>query len=111
VSAARARARIAGVTAARRARRVRLGPLVGRRWCQAASTSNAGRGCCGLGDRSVGSGTTAGGFAGDQAQVGADRGAGEPVPVPDLDREPEPGQGGDPALHSSLATVTAHGGW
>ena len=31
-----------------------------------------------------------------QPEVGADRGAGEPVPVADLHRQPEPGQGGDP---------------
>ena len=36
-------------------------------------------------------------LGGDQADEGADGVAGEPVPVADLDREREPGQGADPA--------------
>src|SRR2546421_195254 len=57
----------------------------------------AGVGVTGLGDRTLAAAGAARGLAGDQAEVGADAGAGEPVPVADLHGQPEPGQGGDPA--------------
>ena len=47
----------------------------------------------------------AGGALGrDQAEVGADRGAGEPVPVADFDGQPEPGQ----RRHPTQATQPPH---
>ena len=41
----------------------------------------------GLGDAALGTRSSGGVFGRDQAQVGTDRGAGEAVPVADLDRE------------------------
>ena len=46
----------------------------------------------GLGDRPLRPALPGGMLAGHQAEVGADAGAGEPVPVTDLDRQREPGQ-------------------
>ena len=53
-------------------------------------------------------------LGGHQPDERADGGAGEPGPVPDLDRQPEPGQGGDaaqatqPAHHRGVAGVGGH---
>src|SRR5206468_9147158 len=51
----------------------------------------------GLGHRALNSGPSGGELAGNQPDEGPDGVAGEPVPVTDLDREPEGGQRGDPA--------------
>jgi hypothetical protein len=54
-------------------------------------------------------------LGGHQPEVRADRGPGEPVPVTDLDCQPEPGQGGDPpqtaesAHQVGIAGVLSHG--
>ena len=94
---ASARARTAaGWPSARRARS-RLGRS-GRRWCQAASTSS--RRAWPLPVLVIPPWTRrapGGELRGHQPEVGADRGAGEPVPVGDLDAEPDRGQRGDPA--------------
>ena len=51
----------------------------------------------GLGDPALGAFVAAGVLGGHQPEVGADARAAQAVPVADLDREGEPGQGGDPA--------------
>src|SRR5664280_89753 len=57
----------------------------------------AGVGVAGLGDRALGTGLTRGGLGRYQAHIGPDTGAGQSVPVADLDGQPERGQRGDPA--------------
>ncbi len=57
----------------------------------------AGVGVAGLGDRALMTSFAAGVLGRDQPEERPDRGAGEPVPVPDLDREPERGQRRDTA--------------
>ena len=70
----------------------------GGRWCQAASISS--RRACPLPVLVIDPWrreAPGGGLGGHQPEVGADRAAGQPVPVADLDRQPERGQRGDPA--------------
>src|SRR5699024_7409822 len=51
----------------------------------------------GLGDGPLGPGLARGMLAGDQSDEGCDGGAGEAVPVANLDRQSKPGQAADPA--------------
>ncbi len=57
-------------------------------------------GVAGLGDRPLNARRPRGMLAGHQTDEGTDGAAGEPVPVADLDRECEPGQGADPTQTS-----------
>jgi hypothetical protein len=56
----------------------------------------ASMGVPGLGDPALNPPISRGALAGHEAEVGADRGAGEPLPVGDLDTEPDRGQRRDP---------------
>ena len=64
----------------------------------------AGVGVPGLGDRALGALPAGGGLGGHQPEVGTDGGSGEPMPVTDLDGQPEPGQRG----HPTQTTQPAH---
>ena len=94
--AAAARAATSGRWPARRRSMTALA-RTGRRWCQAASTSS--RRAWELPALVIGPRRWRGptGLGRHQAQVGADAGAGQPMPVADLDRQREGGQRADPA--------------
>jgi hypothetical protein len=47
-------------------------------------------------------------LGGDQPEIGADGGAGEPVPVADLHRQPEPVRVLIPRRHASRVTVAVN---
>ena len=70
----------------------------------------SGMAVAGLGDRPLDALETAGALGGDQPEIGADGGAGEALPVADLDRQPERGQDPDPRRQPSRPTSGAQDG-
>jgi hypothetical protein len=94
---------LAAVPRARRglvlpAAQLRAGPVAGAVVPGSFDQQPAGVAVAGLGDPPLGSGRPGGRLGGHQPQVGADRAAGQPGPVADLDRQPddraEPGRRG-----------------
>ena len=92
------RARAAGLASAHRSRMVLPTAVGGAVVPGGLDQQPAGVGVAGLGDRALDPGLAPEECSrGHQPDEGADGGAGEPVPVADLDRQREPGQRRDPA--------------
>ena len=101
------RSRAAGVARSWRRRSVHAGPIRLAVMPGRFDQQPAGVAVAGLGDRPLRPRPAGGGLGGHQPEVGADRPPGQPVPVPDLDREPERGQRRDP---TQAAQPDHHGG-